>query len=193
MENKVGIFFIMGTTCAGKSTFLDDTLEKYKDDIGVVQVGKLLRAKYPPEYFEGQAAPEKTKIEAWNICYNTTNELVEEGKSIILIDGQPRDEEQTELCINNWNESQFKKHFILLDAPLVERKSRLADRFDKEDPDYLGNLKLAQDRLEGDAKNYFYVLKTLIYRSVKDIQCINTFQDRESYNKQIFSLFQDFL
>jgi predicted kinase len=192
MKNSVGLYFIMGTTCSGKSTFLNDAVKEYEDQVGIVQVGKLLRAKYPPEYFEGQAAPEKTKEEAWHICKEQVDLHMLQGKKIILVDGQPRDEEQANLCLDTWNKPNIHKHFILLDAPLEVRKSRAEKRFSKKHKDYKANLKLAYNRLEGDCNNYYYVLKTLINHNTS-IRYIDTSIVKKQYNEVLFSEFDIFV
>lgn len=88
------LFCIMGPTCAGKSTLLQQVQERQNESVGVVEVGKVLRDKYPPSYFEGQGAPKKTREEAWDICVSGIVHNWLAGRHQILIDGQPRSLDQ---------------------------------------------------------------------------------------------------
>ena len=60
----LSLVFVIGATNAGKSTLINAARE-----LGccVVEVGKMMRAKYPPEYFKGSAAPEHTDKESWGM------------------------------------------------------------------------------------------------------------------------------
>lgn len=84
---------IMGETCAGKSSFLEwaKTKSGLGERIGLVEVGKTLRAKYPPDHFAGRAAPTHTEPEAWNIFVDgVMGHIKDEAIDLILVDGQPR-------------------------------------------------------------------------------------------------------
>lgn len=161
--------FIMGCTCVGKSTLLTHAARNYPALVGLVEVGKALRAKYldpsspfyDPDYFKGQAAPKHTQVEAWDICERQIREHVAAGKRLILIDGQPRSLDQVENCFTRLDRS-WPKAFVLLDASLEERERRLAMRFRL--PDEQHQFDLGKQRLVNDMVTYYTVLTDLIRR-----------------------------
>jgi ATPase subunit of ABC transporter with duplicated ATPase domains len=115
--SKQTVVAIMGPTCAGKSTFLNYAVEKDPGHVGLVEVGKMLRAKYPPSYFEGQAAPAKTQKEAWDMCEGRIRDHLAEGKTIVLVDGQPRSHDQVIRFMELGREMPgVNFHFLLLTA-----------------------------------------------------------------------------
>jgi adenylate kinase family enzyme len=91
------IIYVVGATNTGKTTLLEKVKEKWPELVHLIQVGKILRSKYPPEYFEGQAAPSKTQEEAIQLVLDGIK--AGENKQFILVDGQPRDTTQADtLC-----------------------------------------------------------------------------------------------
>lgn len=185
---KHHIFFIMGTTCSGKSTFLRMAQEKLlgEDLVGLVEVGKMMRAKYPPEHFAGQASPEHTRHEAWQMCEDTVFELAGYGKRIILVDGQPRDPEQVHLCRSRFNFPEFETHFVLIDASLSVREHRA--RRDRSGSDLET---LAIPRLTHDMQTYFSVLVELLKHNER-IQIFDTScsmeEDLQSIEKNVWPI-----
>lgn len=96
---KAVIFAIMGCSCSGKSTFIEEVKNVINSSspafkMGTVEVGKMLRAKYPPSHFQGQAAPAHTQEEAWALCLESIKELLEKNVKVIFVDGQPRSIDQ---------------------------------------------------------------------------------------------------
>ena len=182
---KHHIFFVMGTTCSGKSTFLNLAQEKLlgEDVVGLVEVGKMMRAKYPPEHFAGQASPEHTRHEAWEMCESSVFELAGYGKRVILVDGQPRDAEQVHLCRSRFNFPEFETHYILIDAAFAIREHRA--RRDRSGSDLEA---LAIPRLENDMKTYFTVLVELLKHNER-IQIFDTScsmeEDLDSIEKNV--------
>lgn len=161
MREEQNIYCIMGATGSGKSTFL----HKARELIGAhtVEVGKMLRAKYPPEYFEGSAAPTKTAKEAWNMCVQG----IKAGKDkIILVDGQPRDVQQARNMMKTFPEAKY----ILFNCPTEERMYRLNNR------DSGAALELAKARLEGDYVTMFPVIAELLSCG-KEIMVFNSGPD----------------
>jgi hypothetical protein len=138
-SEKPLLAFIMGPTNAGKSTLIQATKDYYPQ-FGTVEVGKLMRAKYPPEFFQGQAAPKHTAVEAWQMMLDG---IADAGaKKAVLIDGQPRDIEQCERSIL----LPYPKLYIVLTASAEVREFRARAR-DSADPK---RLELALARLHGD-------------------------------------------
>lgn len=144
------VIFIMGPTNTGKTYFINKVKE-YTHNIYPVMIGKILRAKYPPDYFEGQAAPAKTDNEAWNI-------MVEEIKKahnqdmIPLVDGQPRNQQQLNWVFEKLSEELFNTKCSLnycgaihLWAPRDKRIKRAQER----DTDTKA-LELSMKRMDGD-------------------------------------------
>lgn len=145
---------IMGTTCAGKSTLINKARARNNPKIGLVEIGKILRAKYPPEFFKGQAAPAHTQEEAWNLCFDAVNKHLEVGCELILIDGQPRDLRQLATMMKDPWPGLYQVWYVLLHASMEERERRARqDRADTQ-----GNLDLALARIKNDMVNYYDIL-----------------------------------
>tara|TARA_R100001143_G_C3357381_1_gene133294 strand:- start:921 stop:1520 length:600 start_codon:yes stop_codon:yes gene_type:complete len=169
--NKPLLIFVMGPTCAGKSTLLESAQERFGNALGLVEVGKELRAKYPPEYFEGQNNPKHTADEAWEICNTRVWEHFREKKQVILVDGQPRDVPQVHLCNTEFTSSHFVKRYLLIDAPIEARRNRAKAGRSQEDFE-----KLAEPRLTNDMIQYYTVLVELlkIDRKIKVFDTTNS-------------------
>jgi deoxyadenosine/deoxycytidine kinase len=148
----------MGPTCAGKSTLMQVLKQRLPDKIGLVEVGKELRAKYPPSYFAGQNNPAHTAAEAWDLCVAGIKREGDAGRTHILIDGQPRDVPQVRKCLNDFPGQP--KRFVLLTADLEVRRQR-AIQGRGNDPE---NLELAMKRLTNDMIAYYAVLAELLLR-----------------------------
>lgn len=166
------LIFVMGPTCSGKSTLLSAAAD-VSPHIGLVEVGKILRAKYPPSHFEGQCNPTKTAGEAWELCVQEVMARESEGKSIILVDGQPRDKTHVQkICETFVRRGKFKVRFILVDAELDQREKRARASRAGEDLE-----KLALPRLTNDMiSNY-----TVIVELIKEGQNVEVF---DSTNRQ---------
>lgn len=154
-DHRPLLVFVMGPTGAGKSTLLD-LLRQCDADVcrvATVEVGKTLRAKYPPEHFAGQCNPQHMQEEAWAICEEGVKSAREAGAQLILVDGQPRDIPQVHLSIERFPDSEYRKKYLLLYVPLEERDRRVRDRKDYES--------LAKPRLTNDMVAYFAVVSEL--------------------------------
>lgn len=153
---RATIACIMGCTCAGKSTFLQFVKDRNIAGVGTVEVGKLLRAKYPPAAFQGRANSPAHAQEAWDLCIQGVDSHLNAGKTCILIDGQPRDLKQAHDLIALFS-SDHNLVFVLLHAPLAERERRArAHRNDSPD-----NLELALARLQNDMILYYEITAML--------------------------------
>jgi len=169
------IAFIMGCTCVGKSSFLEYCQSHYPNKVGLVEVGKTLRAKYPPEHFKGQAAPEHTKQEAWQICESTVKKHASEGKQLILVDGQPRSTHQVEQCVTRFSDlcmpicksgipvnDWFSLEFIYFDASSEQREERMKIRHPSNEHAYdSASYALTAQRQVNDERTYLRVLVDL--------------------------------
>lgn len=164
--NKPRLVFVMGPTCCGKSTLLKYMNER--DDVGLVEVGRKLREKYSPEYFKGQNNPKHVAEEAWALCLSEIARCEAEGKSIILIDGQPRDTKQARLCAIGAEMEHYPKTFVLMDCGLEERERRARASRSGADLETL-----ALPRLKEDMVAYYAVLYELLHYKV-DIKTVNT-------------------
>ena len=151
-RKHIPLVFVLGATNAGKSTLMD-SVRSYPR-IGTVEVGKMMRAKYPPEYFKGNASPAHTNDEG--IRMGLDGIIAEEAawKDICFIDGQPRTLKQVDAFCALPN----PKSFLHLWAPDSVRRERAIAR-DGHDAVKLG---LSLERLHGDAPALLDVLSVLL-------------------------------
>jgi hypothetical protein len=161
------IIFLMGATCAGKSTLIEHVRDL--PDYGVVEVGKALRKKYGEDYFKGQAAPDHTEQEAWNIMLEGID--INADKPFTLIDGQPRTEKQAYKSMH----LPWRKLYVHLWAPNLVRCARSYQRDHADE----AKLRLSQNRITGDLPALYNVLTILTMNS-----CLITHFDTssETYN-----------
>ena len=152
--DTIPLIFVMGATNVGKSTIMD-TVRSYPT-LGTIEVGKLMRAKYPPEHFQGQGAPAHTQVEAWKMLTDGIADHAgariiidrdEVRREVIFVDGQPRNQEQTKWALALPN----PKLFLHLWAPPEVREARARNR-DKDDP---AKLELSLKRLIDDPRVLF--------------------------------------
>lgn len=148
----------MGPTCAGKSTIINGLLS-LSDKVGAVQIGKLMRKKYGEAHFNGQAAPEHTKVEALQMYFDEIKKLAAAGKELILVDGQPRDIEQAQVMTQAW--PGFDCEYFLITADHAVREERA-----RKDREPGPNLDLAIARLTNDYKSNYLVMVELIARNI---------------------------
>ena len=155
---KLKLFFIMGPTCAGKSAFLSAVQERYSS-VGLVEIGKLLRAKYPPAYFKGQDAPAHTANEAWDLLLAGVAECGKRAVSAVLIDGQPRDLPHVEMVCKTYTRQPelYICRFVHLFASREICEERAARR-DAGDPE---KLQLSRERMVNDRARLYEVLHML--------------------------------
>lgn len=151
------LVFVMGPTCSGKSTLLHLARNRDSESVGLVEVGKMMRAKYPPEHFQGQNNPKHTAAEAWQMCEEGVRSHAEAGKKVILVDGQPRDIPQVGSCIYQFSAVEYSRHFLLIDAALDERERRARESRSGADLETL-----AIPRLRNDMVAYYSVLVELL-------------------------------
>lgn len=121
---------------------------------GSIEVGKILRQKYGEAYFKGQAAPQHTEREAWDLMMQGINYWWDTGAKFVLIDGQPRNYTQ---CVASL-ELNFKRTYVHLYTPLKIRETRIYKR-DGDNPEKLA---LSQSRLLGDIPDLYEIVSTLL-------------------------------
>lgn len=148
------IIFVIGSTNAGKTRFLNGMQSGFPDVVGLVQVGKIMRAKYPPDYFKGQGAPLHTQEEAITIMTSGLGECRRNKVDIALVDGQPRDTKQLHYIREMYAKEAF---FLHLWAPQKVLLQRAAER----DGDSLQAFDLSYQRLKTDAQNVFPIASEL--------------------------------
>jgi len=164
------VVFIMGATNCGKTTLINSLEEYYP-----VVVGKKLREMFPPEYFDGQAAPAKTDEIAFRLMVEGIDEAHQLGK-IPLIDGQPRNQVQLGWCEANYFDNQLYDCKIMhLWAPRDIRVQR-AEKRDKDDP---SKLKLSMDRMDGDSIILYDLWLQLSMNYIDNMKVFNT--SKEGY------------
>ncbi len=147
------ICFVIGCNGTGKTTLMD-VVKKDFPAFGTVEVGRMMREKYPPSHFAGQSNPAHTATEAWQMLLDGMAKAFVEGKEIVFVDGQPRDIDQARNCLELWPDAQY----LHLYASDEVRKNRCRGR-DSEDPE---KLKLSTARHESDSINNYKVLCLLL-------------------------------
>ena len=166
------VLHVMGCTNAGKTTFLQEMKARYGDGVHLVEVGRMMRAKYldpasphySPGHFKGEAAPAHTQAEAWEMYL----EGIEEGRSrcarLILVDGQPRDVSQAEGVFAKFERPEF----LLIHANEEARRERLGLRFPDRDTDdeQAEGYRLGLERMVNDFRSTYVVLVELARRGV---------------------------
>lgn len=120
------IVCLMGPTCSGKSTFIQSLLTTNPDTIGAIEVGKEMRRRHPPEYFNGLGAMEHTEKEVWDIFEEQFE--ANRGKRIILVDGQPRLPSQVDKLIDFASKHLHTLYYLLFNVTKEETFERLQKR-----------------------------------------------------------------
>lgn len=149
------IVHLMGPSCAGKSTLINELLRIAPGDVAAVEVGKMLRAKHGEAAFAGQAAPAWSQAEAWNLYLEGVNAGIAQRKKIIVVDGQPRDKQQATDIVGRWRRPHLSS-FLMLHAEHEERERRC--RADNGNRD----LEKRLQRLTNDYRNCYTVLAHLL-------------------------------
>jgi adenylate kinase family enzyme len=164
-QNKKFLFFVLGATCVGKTTFLQAMKEHYNAHL--VEVGKILRAKYSPEHFQGQGNPAHTKQEAMQLCISGIMDGMDAQAQYIFVDGQPRDSEQAKMLLA-WREEPMRERVTIeLVCPKDRRKARMVQR-DFQNPQAL---QLSLDRIDRDVID---IHETLMVFNQYTVQRFNT-------------------
>ena len=157
--------FLLGPTNVGKTTLIENAIK----EMGAhgVFVGKDLRAKYGEDYFKGQAAPDHTKEESLKIMDEGIKEGIKQKKTMILVDGQPRSDDQLKYIVKNYLSScplDFYISFLLLHCSDDTRRKRMESR--DLTPE---KRKLAEQRFYGDLPQVYKLVYDLIIIGCKDI------------------------
>lgn len=152
------IIHLMGPTCAGKSTLIHRLLSIAPKYVHAVEVGKMLRAKYGEAFFKGQAAPQHTQGEAWQMYVEGVKEGIALKRRVILVDGQPRDIQQARDICGLWK-APHRSEFVLIHADHEVREARAAAGRKGD------SLELAKARLVNDYRNCYVVMTELLKRN----------------------------
>lgn len=172
------LVYVIGCTNVGKSTLLNYAAAQ--PGVGLVEVGKMMRAKYPPEHFQGQSNPTHTAAEAWQMYLDGVARHTAAGAQLILIDGQPRDRTQTlELLATRG----VRRMFLHLWAPEEVRRGR-AELRDAGRPDLL---ELSRRRMLNDPPQVYDVLSRL-HASTEIVHTVDTSDVRYSVDAQFAAL-----
>lgn len=164
---KTHLIFVIGPTNAGKGTLLEAMKRVGGDRVGLVEVGKMFRAKYldpasphyQPDYFKGQAAPSHTANEAWWMMVEALAASVAEKREVILVDGQPRDTQQ---CEQIHQQYEINPAFDVRYAHVYATEEVRRERATKRDAGDAAKLALSFARMQGDAIKLYEVLSRLI-------------------------------
>ena len=152
------VIYVWGSTCVGKSTLMQKAKD-YSSKVGLCEVGKEFRKKYPPEYFRGQGAPAHTQDEALDILKEFYEKYKE--KKFLLVDGQPRDESQLDTILDLFQDHEQNVWWLFADKHDI--RSRIWERF----PDDLESRKLAFERVDNDRIQLFDVAWGLLDKGLK--------------------------
>lgn len=167
------LVFTIGATNVGKSTLLNYAKSISSSEgtcpYGFVEVGKMMRAKYPPDFFSGSGAPVHTQKEAWKMFLDGVAVERDAGKEIIFIDGQPRNMEQYKWACA----LSYSFCFAHLFASYEVRKNRAMDR-DCDDPK---KLELSLKRLDSDIAPLYDIVSAIHYSGDHPIISYNTEKD----------------
>lgn len=146
-------YYVWGVTCAGKDTLMDRADELYPSHVGLVNVGKEFRKRYPPSHFNGQGALQSTEVEAREIFEEQINVRISEGKRLIFISGQPRMVSQIPFTMDKYPGTLLWMH--VSSETLLKR---LEGRF----PGDPGAFELSKKRLTNDRIQLYDVLFDVI-------------------------------
>lgn len=153
--NVCKIIYVLGVTCSGKDTMMDRADQMYPNLVGLVNVGKEFRKRYPPEYFKGKGAMQSTEVEAREIFEEQLNARISEGKKLILVSGQPRLTSQLKFTMDKYPGTLLWMH--VSDETLLKR---LEGRF----PGDPGAFELSKKRLINDRVQLFDVMFEVLKR-----------------------------
>ncbi len=116
---------------------------------GTVEVGKMMRAKYPPSHFRGESNPAHVQVEAWRMMVDGLDKNEKNGNHVSFVDGQPRTVSQAKECIRLFPDAVYLHLF----SDDESRKLRLFAR-DGSDPEKMA---LSNARFETDSVNNYKV------------------------------------
>jgi predicted kinase len=150
------IVFCMGITCSGKSAFIDSCTRE-DERFGAIKVGEVMRARYSPERFRGLAAMPDTEDEVWEIFSDQLADSIHEGRSVILVDGQPRMPCQVDRCLGFVEEFGFYSLFLWFKVGEQELERRLHERFEGT----IGALNLSKERMKNDKIQLYDTIQEL--------------------------------
>ncbi len=165
------LLHIIGVTNSGKTTLMD--IAERLPGVGVVEVGRILRAKYPPEYFKGSGNPAHTAAEAWQIYCDTITKHDQDRKIACFISGQPRDMKQLQDLQNQFM-SKYDCRFINMFASSAELERRARKRDTGE------ALDLSLQRLKNDPPKLLEIINVIHSIWPHRLQSVNT--EASGYN-----------
>ncbi len=166
---------VIGATASGKSTFIDFAKKQYPDYFTSINIGQILRAKYPPEYFEGQGTLDKTEDEVRKLVEDAVKEFVSSDKQVLLIDGQPRNQDQIEfLEVLQQRYEIDGTVFVWVSCTDGERERRGSSRSQTQ-----GELELFNSRKIADKISIHNVLFDVLDRENTVITCDTSQMDVE--------------
>ena len=155
MLNATLMAYIIGPTNSGKSTLLE-AIALDQPTWGRIEIGKAMRAKYPPSHFQGQCNPAHTAVEAWEMFTAARNKYRGDMCPVVVVDGQPRDMTQCHDILEE-NVPAFTRLFVHLYAPPDVLANRACTR-DGGNPE---KLRLSSARLTTDIPHLYNIISRI--------------------------------
>ncbi len=141
---------LSGITCSGKDT-IAEMLAEMDQGIGLIQIGKEMRKRHPPEFFQGLGAMSSTEDEVKEIFKEQYE--AHSDKHTIICAGFPRVAYQYEFI------TQFEdRAFIYIYSDEYDYLDRLDVRF-KDNP---SGRELSEQRLKNDRIQLYDMLMVLL-------------------------------
>lgn len=163
---KTRFIFVIGATNAGKTTLMDTVKAQAHPEHATIEIGRRMRAKYPPEHFQGQSNPKHTAEEAWAWFVEEATAHQKMGKRFVWVDGQPRDLPQADaIHFGGWDNGGCYLHLYCREEV---RRRRAQER--DTDPEKLA---LSLARMRGDLPALYEILCHLSTNQ-KTVLSVNT-------------------
>jgi len=174
---------VMGVTNTGKSTLLAEAAKIER--VGLIEVGKELRRRHPPEYFNGFAAMKHTEDEVWEIFGEQYDAAKSAGCSVVLADGQPRIIEQVGRIVGYDLGSGFSVLHLYASRETLTQRARERDAGNAE------ALALSLQRLQNDYGQLIPVLAALLEAKDHIIEALSLNTERREWIADALRFIED--
>lgn len=165
------IIHVLGITCAGKDTLMEYIASNY-EGVGLVQVGKEMRKRHPPEYFKGLGAMQSTEEEVRQIYCEQYGQV--KHNRLVLVSSQPRLISQVSFVYEV--DGHRKRAFLFIRASDAEINHRVNERFPnwRTDESHLKSRELSLQRINNDRIQNYDTILEIISQGDDDILVYDT-------------------